>query len=86
MTTHVLANITKKGKEICLDNFIDCTHYSSIDTLLRLTSYVLLFVAMLKKCRRAEPGNGQLIAADDIQGAEITWVTSVQLGHFEREI
>lgn len=85
-STHAMINVNKEHKRICLDELIDCTHYSNLDMLLRVTAYVRLFVARLEKHRTPRCETDPLIDARDIKEAESAWIISVQLRCFEKEV
>ena len=76
---HAMITVNKKRKIICLDSLIGCTQYSKLDVVLRVTAYVLLFVARLKRHRTDGCERNSLIDAEDIKEAEAAWIISVQL-------
>ena len=78
--------MNKEHKAMRLDNLIDCTCYSTLDTLLRVTACVLLFVARLKRCKSLRSDDEPLIDAGDIKRAEAAWIISVQQSCFNQEI
>ena len=86
ISTHALLIMNKEHKAMHLDNLIDCTRYSTLDTLLRVTACVLLFVARLKRCRSLRSDDEPLIDAEDIKRAEAAWIISVQQSCFNQEI
>ena len=86
ISTQALFIMNKEHKVMRLDNLIDCTRYSTLDTLLRVTACVLLFVARLKRCRSLRSDDEPLIDTGDIKRAEAAWIISVQQSCFNHEI
>ena len=79
--------------ELCrikLHEVIDCTRYSNLNKLLRVTAYVLMFKNSLQRNRskRGEcpfANKGQL-TGDDINAAEALWLRSIQASSFLAEM
>ena len=88
--THSFANINHREISAdCLDKAIDCTKYSTLGRLLRVTAYVLRFVRTLKCKRRGEiSSNSQTesLTATEISQAESAWIRTVQRLSFGDEI
>ena len=57
-----------------VSHIVDCTRYSSLSKLLRVTLYVMLFV---KNCRSKRP-NLNALTSDELREAETLWVRDMQ--------
>ncbi len=78
--TRSLANASAQSK-VNLDEFIDCTRFSSKTKLLRVTAYAMRFINIVKRIERT---SGEL-TADELRNAEKLWVRSVQYSCFQEE-
>jgi len=68
----------------CLNNIIDCTRYSDIDRLLRVTAYVFRFVKRLRGA--VDQSNCEsTLSASEMTEAETIWIRSIQHLSFDRE-
>ena len=68
----------------CLNNAIDCTRYSDIDRLLRVTAYVLRFVKRLRGAVDQSNCKSTLSASEMTQ-AETIWIRLIQHLSFDHE-
>lgn len=83
-TTHSLVTLANDHcKLVKISNVVDCHRYSSKMKLLRVTAYVLRFVALLR--RRADVTTS-LLTAEDLKKAEVLWIKDVQSSAFSEEI
>ncbi|XP_078374406.1 uncharacterized protein LOC144657946 [Oculina patagonica] len=93
--THVLTASEGKPASINLTEIIKCEEFSTRDTLLRVTAYVMRFInnARRKVKHKANSqdeipevrGNEQL-CADEINLAETNWIRTIQANSFASEI
>lgn len=63
--------------------FIDISRFSSLQKLLRVTSYVLRFVS---NCKREVEKQDGLLKVDEIHQAEKLWINSCQHGIYHEEL
>ena len=70
-----------------LDRILDIDSFSSINRLLRVTSYVLRFVHNLQCClRKQEPIRRAPLTADELSIAKNEWIQGVQIQTLAKEI
>ena len=87
--THAMLNTSEEDPPTKVETIIDNTRYSSLTKLLRITAFVLKFVAKLKNRMKSQERRELVpkeLTALDINNAEIVWINSVQLSSFENEI
>ena len=87
-STHVLVNRAQEDMPLpSIGNVVTCKSFSNIHRLLRVTSYVLRFVANLKHC--VCKTEGQLLkgplTAEEVNQANLMWELSVQHETFSKE-
>lgn len=85
--THTLA-VLELHNLTGLDKLIDSNRYSSLDSLLRITAYVLRFVDTLRKRANLEgkDHSDQSVTAYEINKSERVWIQAIQQGSFKGEI
>ena len=85
--THTLA-VLELHNLTGLDKLIDPNLYSSLDSLLRITAYVLRFVDTLRKCSNLEGRDRSdlSVTAYEINKSEMVWIRAVQQSSFKGEI
>ena len=84
-----MLNTSEEDPPTKVETIIDSTRYSSLTKLLRITAFVLKFVAKLKNRMKSQERRELVpkeLTALDINNAEIVWINSVQLSSFENEI
>ena len=89
--THVLVNTADgKADQVRLDEIIECTRYSSLNKLLRVTGVVLKFKSSLQNCRHGEgvelPVHKNHLTGQDMDKAEVLWLRSIQAKSFSTEL
>ena len=89
--THVLVNTTDgKPDQARLDEIIECTKYSSLNKLLRVTGIVLKFKNSLQNCHQGEgmelPVQKNHLTGEDMDAAEVFWLRSIQAKSFATEL
>lgn len=60
--------------------------YSTWNKVMRITAYVLRFVANCRHKHRVDRANGIMLTSDEITGAVNYWSRNVQCEHFAREV
>ena len=87
--THVLLSASE-FKCSSVDEVIDCTRYSRLNVLLRVTGFVLKFINLLSRNRHTETSLlrscGNCLNAEDLNAAEAHWVRSIQAKSFTDEL
>ena len=83
--THVLAVNSKPI--LNLEAIIDCSRYSSLTRLLRVTALVFQFVRGFKQLNVDEPVCPHIqLVAEDLQHAELSWILHIQAKSFVKEL
>ena len=73
---------TKGQYRICLSELIDCSQYSNMERLLRVTAYILRFINQL----RGDKNSALCVDAREIIDAETRWIRSIQYRSFDHEL
>ena len=82
--THVLAVNSKSTPN--LEAIIDCSRYSSLTCLLRVTALVFQFVRRFRQLNLDGPVSPNIqLVAEDLQYAELSWVCHIQAKSFVKE-
>ena len=83
--THVLAVNSKLTPN--LEAIIDCSRYSSLTRLLRVTAFVFQFVRGFRQLNLDGPVSPNIhLVAEDLQYAELSWVCHIQAKSFVKEL
>ena len=83
--THVLAVNSKSTPN--LEAIIDCSRYSSLTRLLRVTAFVFQFVRGFRQLNLDGPVSPNIhLVAEDLQYAELSWVCHIQAKSFVKEL
>ena len=83
--THVLAVNSKSTPN--LEAIIDCSRYSSLTRLLRVTAFVFQFVRGFQQLNLDGPVSPNIhLVAEDLQYAELSWVCHIQAKSFVKEL
>ena len=83
--TYSFVNTEKKSTFEDVSQAIDCSKYSSLKKLLRVTAYVLRFIRRLQSKKTNTAGMKELNASE-IRRAETCWIKSIQAQTYEHEI
>ena len=84
-TVHSLPSVTPNRSIINLEAIMNIERYSSKLRLLRVTSFVLRFVANLKARNQARDKDRRDLSAAELKEAEDLWVKSIQRNAFMEE-
>ena len=73
---------------ISLSKIVEAKNFSNLETLLRVTAYILRFIQRCKNntCNESSVINQILLTAEEINLAERYWIQSIQLEEFSMEI
>ena len=83
--THVLAVNSKLTPN--LEAIINCSRYSSLTRLLRVTAFVFQFVRGFRQLSLDGPVSPNIhLVAEDLQYAELSWVCHIQAKSFVKEL
>ena len=70
-----------------IDKVVDCDHYSNIHRLLRVTAFILRFVAKMKHAiDLSEIKFSGPLSAEELLAAKMQWVLSIQAESFPDEL
>ena len=86
---HALTSSEEPPAEINLSNIINCDRFSNLNSVLRVTAYMLRFVNKIKRrlLRRTEDyEESDELNASNIDQAESLWIRTVQANAFSNEI
>ena len=87
--THAFTSSEEQPAEIYLSNIINCDHFSNLNSMLRVTAYVLRFVNKIKqrllRCAENYEERDKLNASN-LEQAESLWIRTVQANAFSNEI
>ena len=83
--THSFVIIGKHSTYKDVSQVIDCSNFSSLKKLLRVTAYVLRFIRRLRSKEDDIPTTKELNASE-IRHAETCWIKGVQMETYEHEI
>lgn len=86
--THTLTS-SEYTAEINLLNIINCDHFSNLNSMLRVTAYMLRFVNKIKRrlLRHVEDNEeNDELKASTLEQAESLWIRTVQAKAFSSEI
>ena len=87
--THALTSSEEHPAEINLSNIINCDRFSNLNSMLRVTAYVLRFVNKIKQrlLRSTEDHEERdELNASNLEEAESLWIRTVQANAFSNEI
>ena len=87
--THALTSSEEHPAEINLSNIINCDRFSNLNSMLRVTAYVLRFVNKIKQrlLRSTEDHEERdELNASNLEEAESLWIHTVQANAFSNEI